>query len=69
MQLNLKLPVKSSIKSVCNPKPNPIPNLKAEPSNPNPNLNVVDNQLRIARMFVNNIRICRSSIGDHPNKV
>ena len=64
MQLNLKLSVKDSIKS--NPNPNP----KAKPTptpRPNPTLNVVDNQLS-KRKFVNNISICSSSIGGHPNK-
>ena len=68
MQLNVKLHVKDSIKSIPDPKPNlrakPIPTPK-----PNPNLNVVKTQLSITRKFVNNLSICRISIGDHPNKV
>ena len=66
MQLNLKLRVKDSVKFI--PKPKPNPNLKAKPTpNPtrNPNHNAVDNQLSSECL----LSICRSFIGDHPNKV
>ena len=76
MQLNFTFRVKEFIKSNPNPNPKPKPspnlNLKAKPtSTPKPNLNhkVLDNQLNIARNLVNDLSICRASIGDHPNKV
>ena len=61
--------MEDSMKSNHKPKPNP--NLEAKPTptpKPNPKLTVVDSQLSITRRFVNNLSICRSSIGDHPNQ-
>ena len=60
--------MKDFIKSI----PNTKPNLKTKPTPapiPNPNHNGVDNQLNMTRRFVNDLSICRASIGDPPNKV
>ena len=46
-------------------------NLKFKPKpNPNPKqLDGVDSQLNITKKFVNDLSICKSFIGEHPNKV
>ena len=57
--------VRDSIKCKPDPKPNTNPNLKAKPTpalKPNPDHNIVDNELTITRQFVDDLHICRWSI-------